>query len=432
MKSLITIFLFFLFAVPLLGQNEWHFSSITSLQQLNKKEAEESLPLFDSKNNQLYFVRTNDLQNQGGQDIWMSQWLENKWQKAKHLPYPINTFENEAVVAIHDNTLIIWRGLTLAGENLNKFYLVKYTDTTYQQPAQLSFPQINTRGNYMGVYLNQKGNLIIASLNNHLSEGEEDLFVIRQNEQGNWMQPLSLGNEINTSGFEISPFLLADEKTLFFASNGRNDSEGSDLYFSTRKNKWNEWTTPKKVSGINSKSFDAYFYYDETNKKAYWTSNRNNQKADIFMADLAKPDRSPANIATANNNIKYDEPPEFLGLSEEKLSTKKAGDVHIYFEKDASDLQPEMKKLLQMLAKQIDKYNNFSQLIIRGFADDTGTEYYNLRLSEKRAVNVKNYLVKLGFPVANLTIEPMGEIESNSNDAMSRKLNRRVDIIVNH
>jgi outer membrane protein OmpA-like peptidoglycan-associated protein len=432
MKFSVIIVLFLYVSLPLLAQNNWHFSGITTLNSLSEKQAEESLPLLDSKKNQLYFVRTGYLENKHDQDIWMSQWNGTEWLKAKPLPYPINTAHNEAVVAIHDSNLLIWRALTLAGEKLNKFYFVKRNGTAFQEPVQLNLPEINSQGNYMGAYINQKGNLIIASLQNEYSKGEEDLFVIRQNAQGNWIPPSSLGEVINTAGFEISPFYLEDEKTLFFASNGRNDSEGSDIYYATRKNKWNGWTIPQKVSGVNSKSFDAYFYYEKTNKKAYWTSNRNNKKADLFVAELAEPDVAHTKLSIAKKEIKYDKLLDFLEEPVEKLSIKKTGDIHIYFEKDASDLQPEMKKLLQMLAKRIDSNYNF-QLKIMGFADDTGTEDYNLKLSEARALKVKNYLLKLGLPSDNMTIEPMGEVKGSSGDtAMHRELNRRVDIIITH
>ena len=48
-------------------------------------------------------------------------------------------------------------------------------------------------------------------------------------------------------------------------------------------------------------------------------------------------------------------------------------------------------------------------VVIEGHCDERGTVEYNLALGEKRAKAVKDYLVSLGVPAANLEVTSYGE-----------------------
>ncbi|MDH4194495.1 MAG: OmpA family protein, partial [Nitrospirota bacterium] len=69
----------------------------------------------------------------------------------------------------------------------------------------------------------------------------------------------------------------------------------------------------------------------------------------------------------------------------------------------ASALEQNAKVLLK-------RYSN-REILIEGHCDERGTEEYNLILGERRAMVVKNYLVDLGVPAANLRILSLGKNE---------------------
>ncbi|GIU48885.1 outer membrane protein A [Shewanella sairae] len=67
---------------------------------------------------------------------------------------------------------------------------------------------------------------------------------------------------------------------------------------------------------------------------------------------------------------------------------------------------------------------------ITGHTDNTGTEPYNLELSQHRAETIANYLITNGIDKTRLTITAMGELQPVADNSTStgRAMNRRVEL----
>ena len=109
-----------------------------------------------------------------------------------------------------------------------------------------------------------------------------------------------MGNVLNTAGFEISPFLNKTQDTLFFSSNGLGGQGDADIFYSVKQGSWTSWSKPVNLgSRINSPKFDAYFIY--SGNHLYWSSNRESELSDIYMAMIVTP--PPVSIACKGSNI---------------------------------------------------------------------------------------------------------------------------------
>ena len=99
----------------------------------------------------------------------------------------------------------------------------------------------------------------------------------------------------------------------------------------------------------------------------------------------------------------------------------------INFDFDKSDIKPEFVPVLDEAVKIL-KENSDIKVIIEGHTDWTGTEKYNLGLSERRAASVCNYLVENG--ISQNILEPIGYGEANpiadNHTPEGRSMNRRV------
>jgi outer membrane protein OmpA-like peptidoglycan-associated protein len=86
---------------------------------------------------------------------------------------------------------------------------------------------------------------------------------------------------------------------------------------------------------------------------------------------------------------------------------------------------------LSDLAEVLLKYED-TDVLIEGHTDNTGSDSYNLDLSEKRAESAKKYLISQGINVSRLNAVGYGEeqpISDNSTD-QGRKENRRVEVAI--
>lgn len=251
-------------------------------------ESEEISPLISPDGKSLYFVRAFDSKNVGGQvggmDIWLSTRNQNgQWQTATH-EERWNNKENNAVIGIHKDGKTFY--LLNSYKNKDGIAFSKPFNGRWTTPQLIPIKGIG-KNNLVGFYMNPSFNILLMSKNDKDSYGQEDLYVSIKDSLERWSEPLNLGPTVNTSGFEISPFLSPDGKKLYFSSSGHEGYGDADIFVTERLyNSWNVWSKPKNLgAGINSEKFDAYFsmYHDSL---CFFSSNRNSVFSDIYQATV--------------------------------------------------------------------------------------------------------------------------------------------------
>ena len=125
-------------------------------------------------------------------------------------------------------------------------------------------------------------------------------------------------------------------------------------------------------------------------------------------------------------------------LASTGVSVTRVGDTivlnmpnEVTFQVDKTDLSSGAMRVLDsvvLVAKEYDK----TQLNVVGYTDSSGSESYNLRLSQVRASEVGNYLIRKGVSGQRVLTQGRGEdspIASNATP-QGRAQNRRVEIIL--
>ncbi|MCX7743060.1 MAG: OmpA family protein [Flavobacteriales bacterium] len=127
----------------------------------------------------------------------------------------------------------------------------------------------------------------------------------------------------------------------------------------------------------------------------------------------------------------YKEVVKIIYLEKVKAGTKLTLN-NVFFDFDKSDLKPESTVELNRAIELLNKYPNL-KIEIAGHTDNIGNDSYNQKLSERRAIAVRDYLVKNGFP-ENRIVKVVGygsKINLESNDTKEgRAKNRRVEFII--
>ena len=102
-----------------------------------------------------------------------------------------------------------------------------------------------------------------------------DLWFSVRDENGIFSYPINLGPDVNTEYGEYSPVLAADNKTLYFISNGRSGIGGTDIYMSKRMkaDSWTQWSAPINLGKYINTPYDEHdFSITADGKTAYYTS----------------------------------------------------------------------------------------------------------------------------------------------------------------
>ena len=109
----------------------------------------------------------------------------------------------------------------------------------------------------------------------------------------------------------------------------------------------------------------------------------------------------------------------------------------ILFDFDKSNLRPAAEPTLAQVAKMIGSYSK-AQVLIEGYTDAKGSDSYNAKLSDRRAVSVKNWFAKHGVAANSMQTHGWGAAKpvapntkpDGSDDPDGRQKNRRVEITI--
>ncbi|HUR10086.1 MAG TPA: OmpA family protein [Flavitalea sp.] len=235
---------------------------------------------------QLIYTRRVDRLNE---DFYESVFVQKKWSAGKGLFGNINTQNNEGALNIsQDGQWLIFTGCNFPeGEGSCDLYISYLTEDGWSEPENLG-TRINTESWESAPSLSPDKRDLYFTSNREGGYGGSDLYVSRRLSNGRWSAPENLGATINTAGDEGSPFIHADNQTLYFTSNGHQGYGGNDL-FVTRKRTGGSWSTPENLGyPINTIENEGSLIVAADGKTAYYASDRSDSRGglDLYTFEL--------------------------------------------------------------------------------------------------------------------------------------------------
>jgi len=140
-----------------------------------------------------------------------------------------------------------------------------------------------------------------------------------------------------------------------------------------------------------------------------------------------KADTANQGVQTANNRINTIEN-RIAGLDRYTAGQPRS----VMFAVGSSTLTPAATATLDMIASEVSATPSGYLVEIQGFADSTGSETFNITLSQRRAENVLRYLVGKNVPLFRVSIIGLGEVNpvADNTTRAGREQNRRVEVRV--
>ena len=229
------------------------------------------------------------------------------WSPAIEIGAPINTPGNEGALCVSPDgqTIIITCCSRRDSYGTCDLYSSHKIGNNWSEPENLG-ENINSSAWESQPCLAADGRTLFFVSTRRGGHGGSDIWKSIQLEDGNWSQPVNLGDSINTSGDEMAPFIHPDGRTLYFSSTGHPGMGGADLFVS-RLNANGIWLKPENIGyPVNTKLDEINLIINAKGTEAFISSERPKGfgKTDIYRFELPVQSR-PASVSYVHGKV-YD------------------------------------------------------------------------------------------------------------------------------
>ena len=316
----------------------------------------------------------------------------------------------------------------------------------WSEPKNLG-PIVNTCMNDYSPFLAADGVTLYYSTEGYPGYGKADIFVTKRLDDTwqNWTLPQNLGPVLNSNEADAKYNIPASGKYAYFSSE-KNSIGGSDIF----RIKLPEKAKPKPVVLISGRVLNdrtnepvaAKIYVEELPSGKEVAIARTDPKTGAFKIILPAGKKYGFRAVAkgffeVNKNIDLTDITEYTEIEDEimRIGPVEVGTVvrlnNIFFEFAKAILKPESFPELNRTVEFL-KNNPNVEIEIAGHTDNIGSEITNLKLSQKRAQAVADYLIEHGIDPKRLIVKGYGESRpiAFNNTEEGRAMNRRVEFKV--
>lgn len=444
---------------------------VKSAKLFNSRRSDFS-PMFNDEI--LYFTTTNEkvvgekrseITGMKKSDIWMARKNERgEWLRPEAVEGELNSDMDEGIASFSPDgsTMYLTVARRMPDRNTGvEIYTSSRSDASWSKPVKLEItadtissfghPSVSPDGKYLYFSSDMPG------------FGGKDLWRIDLQERAGSLE--NLGEQINTPGDDVFPYVVSDS-ILIFSSNGHPGMGGLDLFRATLQPDGN-WIVSNMGAPLNSNADDFGMTYNPHKANTgYFSSNRGDGRGydHLFSFELpdlkinlsgwvmdvdeepvpnavirivgndgtiqktaARPDgsfsfplqrgvsyvmmagakgylnaRQQFTADTAALDAEYEVDFMLASLSKPNIVE------NIFYDFDKATLRPESTQALDELV-QLLKDNPHITIEMASHTDRIGTEEYNIDLSQRRAKSVIDYLIAAGIAPDRLQYQGYGK-----------------------
>ena len=266
--------------------------SIFNMGDSINSPASEYFPTVSIQDSLFLFMRR---QNLSREDFYTSSMGANGFTAAIPLSDTLNFAAKKGSMSLSADLQTLYYAADYAEQGYGRYdiYKVQRSPWGWSKPKNLG-QKINSDYWDSAPSIAPDGNSIYFASNRTDGYGGIDIYVSYKNEKGYWEEAINLGPSINTKGDDQTPFIHADNQSLYFSSNGRAGFGGSDIYVSRKKIDGN-WTTPINLGyPINTYDNEGSIAVASNGVTAYIASDRADSRGelDIYKITLAENTRA--------------------------------------------------------------------------------------------------------------------------------------------
>ena len=238
-------------------------------------------------------------------DLWSIKWDKKRknWSAPTVLPEGMNTPAHEVGSSFNDrgNEMYFTRCEESSKEKpvpTCEIYFSKKKGKGWTSPVLLPLPY-DSVATFKHPSLSGDGKFLYFSSDSRNGRGGSDIWMVKKIKRDEWSEPINLGEQINTMGDEVFPYIHHDG-SLYFASNGHPGMGGMDIFKAEFDADGNLLSIANMRSPINSPQDDFGIIFEKNEERGFFSSNRTDSKGgdDIFQFNLPSLNLSLSGVAT--------------------------------------------------------------------------------------------------------------------------------------
>lgn len=228
------------------------------------------------------------------EDIFTSDFKDDKWGKAKSIGNNINTAGHEATVNLSPDglKLLIYRDNNGNGN----LFLSEYKNKEWTVPEYIGAP-INSSSWESHACFSADNRILYFVSDRSGGLGGRDIYKCLRLPNGSWGPAENLGPTINTPYDEDGVFIHPDGKQIYFSSKGHKSMGGFDIFSSVINDENGFWSEPVNVGyPVNTPDDDVFYITTADGKRAFFSSDKEGGfgEKDIYM--ITFPENEPRDI----------------------------------------------------------------------------------------------------------------------------------------
>jgi ankyrin repeat protein len=179
----------------------------------------DDVPFFSEDGQTMYFLSRRPLPGEsqtGSEKIWYADRIAGGWSEPKPLDPNVNSGDKHWEFSVDREGNVYFAGQGADTRGLGDIYMSRRVDGKYEKPVNVGEP-INSSGQETTPFVAPDGSYLLFSR-------QYDLWVSFRGEGGAWDEPVKLGPDVNSPSIELCPIVTADGKYLFFLSQRGGES----------------------------------------------------------------------------------------------------------------------------------------------------------------------------------------------------------------
>lgn len=260
-----------------------------SLKKINS-EYDDHSPLVNLTGRKMFFTSRRATRKdylledkQYSENLFMSEFDGVEWKEPILIEELYSPGEHISILSLSpdETQLFLYKS---DGKPSRNIYVSQFVNNKWQKPVKMP-KKINSKWNETHASLSPDQSTLFFTSNRPGGFGGLDIYAVKKNASGKWGKPVNLGPNINSIYDEEAPMIHPDGKTLYFNSNGLSSMGGFDVFYS-QKLADGSWAKAVNLGyPINSPDDDLFFFPNLDKSEAYMTSYRfseNKSRSNIY------------------------------------------------------------------------------------------------------------------------------------------------------